>query len=75
MWTAIATIAGLVSTLLAWFLNPARKRQKDIKEQFELLEKLYQERDEALEKNNSDKLSTALFHINVVRGKIKNLLL
>lgn len=74
MWAAIAAGIGLLTTILAWWINPSRQRNKDIKEQMKILDKLYQERDEALENNNSDKLSTALFHINVVRGKLKDLL-
>ncbi len=74
MWTAITAGVGLLTTILAWWINPSRQRNKDIKEQMQLLDKLYQDRDEALETNNSDKLTTALFHINVVRNKLKNLL-
>lgn len=74
MWTALAAIAGLATTILAYFINPGRRRTEELKKIFRELDQLYVKRDVALEKNDSDTLTFVLMRINVLRFKLKDLL-
>lgn len=74
MWTAIAAIAGLATTLLAYFLNPGRRKTEELNKIFKELDELYIKRDIALEKNDSDTLTIVLHRINVLRLRKARLL-
>lgn len=74
MWTAIAAIIGLTTTLFAYFINPSRKKTEELNNIFKELEILYVKRDVALEKNDFDTLSYVTARIIVLRGKKDSLL-
>ena len=61
MWVSVVTAAlGIISTLIAYFLNPQRRKDKlrsQLIDVFIRLEKLGRDRDEALQKNDSDTLT------------------
>lgn len=73
MWTTIAGIIGLITTILAWFLNPSRKREEELNNIYDELDLLYTERDKALEKNDSDSLTVVTARINVLRARKNSL--
>ncbi len=57
-WLPLAIgVIGIISTLLAWFLNPKRRIQAELDAISKKLEVLYVQRDEALQKNDSDSLT------------------
>jgi len=74
MWTAIAAIAGLVTTLAAYFLNPGRRKTIELNAIFKELDELYRRRDVALEKNDTDTLSIVTARIIFLRDRKNNLL-
>lgn len=74
MWTAIAAIAGLATTLLAYFLNPGRKKAKELDRIFRELDQLYTKRDIALEKNDTNTLSAVTARIIFLRDRKDHLL-
>lgn len=53
----IAAALGIISTIVAWNLNPKRRLYQEIDEIYRQLEILYGKRDEALANNDSDTLS------------------
>ena len=53
----IISVLGILSTVLAWYLNPRRRLYAEIDSIYRELESLYHERDEALAANDSDGLS------------------
>ena len=55
--SAIVSLLGIISTLIAWNLNPKRKLYAELDSIFKQLDQLYKERDEALAKNDSDSLT------------------
>ena len=55
--TLITAVFGIVSTLLAWFLNPKRKMYAQIDSIYKELEMLYVKRDEALAANDINAIS------------------
>ena len=57
MWTAIAALVGLVTTLTAWFINPGRRRTEELNKIFKELDDLYVARDNALTNNDQDSLT------------------
>lgn len=73
MWTTIAGIIGLITTILAWFLNPSRKREEELNNIYDELDLLYTERDKALKKNDSDSLTVVTARINVLRARKNSL--
>lgn len=73
MWTAITAIIGLVSTVLAWFFNPARRNMAELNNIFKELDSLYIERDRALEKNDYNTLTRVIARINVLRERKNSL--
>jgi hypothetical protein len=62
-WIALASaIAGIISTLLAYFLNPQRHKdnlRRQLIDTYQQLEVWERKRDEALQKNDSDGLTIA----------------
>ena len=60
-WIALASaIAGIISTLLAYFLNPQRHKdnlRRQLIDTYQQLEVWERKRDEALQKNDSDTLT------------------
>lgn len=74
MWTAIAAIAGLVTTLVAYFINPGRRKTEKLNRIFKVLEDLYRRRDVALEKNDTDTLAVILDRIIELRREKDSLL-
>lgn len=74
MWTAIAAGIGMLTTILAWIINPSRKRTEELNKIFNELDKLYIERDKALEKNDSNALTSVVYRINLLRRKKDSLL-
>jgi hypothetical protein len=60
-WIALASaIAGIISTLLAYFLNPQRRKdslRRQLVDTYQQLEVWERKRDEALQANNSDALT------------------
>lgn len=74
MWTAIAALAGLATTLFAYFINPSRRKTEELNNIFKELEILYAKRDVALEKNDFNALSSVTARIIVLRGKKDSLL-
>lgn len=63
MWTAIAALTGLVTTLVAYFINPERRKTEELRKIFSALDDLYKRRDIALEKNDTDTLAVVLDRI------------
>ena len=57
MLTAITAALGIISTLLAWFLNPKRRLYAELDEIYKELEKIYVRRDKALQSGDSDELT------------------
>ncbi len=55
--TIIAGVVGIISTILAWSLNPKRKLYAEIDDIFRQLDSLYEKRDKALADNDSDILT------------------
>ncbi len=53
----ITAIAGIIATLLAWFLNPKRAMYAELDSIYKQLEVLYAKRDKALADNDSDTLT------------------
>ena len=67
MWTAIAAIAGLATTLIAYFINPGRRKTQELNKIFKELDSLYYRRDIAL--TNNDQESLAVIVDNIIRLK------
>ena len=57
MFAIIAGVAGIISTILAWNLNPKRKLYAELDDIYKKLDRLYEERDAALVARDSDTLS------------------
>lgn len=57
MFGIIASILGIVSTVLAWNLNPKRKIYAELDSIYKQLEVCYEIRDKALAENDSDTLT------------------
>ena len=57
MFTIIASVLGIVSTLLAWFMNPRRKLYAELDAIYKELENCYEKRDKALVDHNNDVLA------------------
>lgn len=57
MWTAIAGVVGLITTILAWRFNPKGQIYKELDEIYRQLEELYKKRDEALVNHDTDTLT------------------
>lgn len=74
MWTAIAAIAGLITTIFAYFINPARRKTERLNKIFSVLDDLYRRRDIALEKNDTDTLAVILDRIIELRREKDSLL-
>lgn len=74
MWTAIAAVIGLITTLVAYFINPERRRTEDLNRIFSALDDLYRRRDVALEKNDTDTLAVILDRIIELRRRKDRLL-
>lgn len=74
MWTAIAAITGLVTTLIAYFLNPGRRKTEELNKIFKELDTLYERRDRALETNNTNDLTYITARIIFLRSRKDNLL-
>ena len=74
MWAAIAGVVGLITTLVAYFINPGRKRIEELNKIFKELDSLYEKRDRALEKNDSDTLSSVTARIIFLRSRKDSLL-
>ncbi len=55
--SAIVGIIGIISTLLAWFLNPKRVLYAELDSIYKKLEVLYVQRDKALVENDSNTLT------------------
>jgi len=76
-WNAIIAFLGIVSTLIAYLLNP-QKRKDDYRQRvikiYRQLENLERERDEALRKNDIDKLSIVTNDIIRLRKDKTNIL-
>lgn len=53
----IAGAVGILSTVLAWNLNPKRRIYAELDEIYHQLDELYKERDYALAHNESDALT------------------
>ena len=53
MITIIISVLGIISTLLAWFLNPRRRLYAELDAIYKKLEELYAARDKALISNDS----------------------
>lgn len=75
MWAAIAAGIGLITTLVAYFINPGRKRTEELNKIFKELDDLYEKRDKALETNNTNDLTYVTARIIVLRSRKENLLL
>ena len=65
---------GLATTILAWFLNPGRRKTEELNRIFEALDDLYRRRDIALEKNDNDTLAVILDRIIELRNRKARLL-
>lgn len=74
MLAAIVAALGIVSTLLAWFLNPKRVLYAQLDSIYKQLEDLYVKRDKALAENDSYTLTIVTANI-VSLCKAKNNLL
>lgn len=74
MWTAIAAGIGLLTTILAWWINPGRRKTEELNRIFEALDDLYRRRDIALEKNDTDTLAVILDRIIELRNRKARLL-
>jgi len=59
MFTLIASVLGIIGTILAWNLNPRRKLYAELDDIYRQLENLYVLRDKALKNNDSDLLTVA----------------
>ena len=57
MIALITGVVGIISTILAWNLNPKRKIYAELDSIYKELDKLYARRDKALQDNNSDELT------------------
>ena len=53
----ITGVIGVISTLLAWFLNPRRQLYAELDQVYKQLEECYVKRDKALATNDSDGLT------------------
>lgn len=74
MWAAIAAGIGLITTILAYFINPGRRKTEELNKIFKELDQLYIKRDTALEKNDSDTLTLVTDRILVLRFRKDSLL-
>lgn len=74
MWAAIAAGVGLLTTILAWWINPGRRKTEELNRIFEALDDLYRRRDIALEKNDTDTLTVILDRIIELRNRKARLL-
>jgi hypothetical protein len=57
MLAAITGIIGIISTLLAWFLNPRRRLYAELDQIYKELEGWYVKRDKALIAHDDDTLT------------------
>ena len=57
MFGIIASVLGIISTLVAWNLNPRRRLYAELDNIYRQLEELYAKRDKALADNDSDILT------------------
>lgn len=69
MWTAIAAGIGLITTLVAYFINPERRKTEELNKIFKELDDLYVVRDIALEKNDQDSLTIAMSKILKLKSR------
>ena len=74
MWTAIAGLIGLISTIVAWNLNPKRQLYQQLDDLYKQLDRLYRERDDALARHDTDTLTRATDDIIRLRNKKNSLL-
>ena len=72
--TIIASIVGIISTLVAWFFNPKRIIYSQLDAVYGQLEALYAKRDKALAENDSNTLTIVTASI-IGLCKTKNILL
>jgi hypothetical protein len=72
--TIIASILGIISTLVAWFFNPRQSIYREIDAIQRQLEELYVMRDKALLDNNSNALSDISARISGLCDRKKVLL-
>lgn len=77
-WITLAvTITGIISTLLAYFTNPQRQKDRirtQLVDVYQQLESIERQRDEALQKNDSNMLTVVTQQIIDLR-KQKQILL
>lgn len=69
MWAAIAAGIGLITTLVAYFINPGRRKTEELNKIFNALEDLYRRRDKALEENDTETLANILDRIVELRQR------
>lgn len=74
MWEAIILALGIVSTFIAYYFNPSHRRNVELDKLFNELDILYEQRDKALERNDSDTLTRVVYRINVLRSRKNSLL-
>ena len=77
MWIAIASALGIISTLIAYFLNPQRHKDKlrsQLVDVYVDLENKERIRDEALLKNDGDTLTVVTANIIKLRQDKASLL-
>lgn len=77
LWNAVIAFLGIVSTLMAYLLNPQRRKddyRKKLINIYQQAEALERGRDEALRKNDIDKLSIITNDIIRLRKDKANIL-
>ncbi len=62
-------IIGIISTWMAWKFNPKRLMYEELDRIFSTWEKLNVQRDEALEKNDTDTLTIVVSELNKLRER------
>lgn len=72
--TIIAGVVGIVSTILAWVLNPKRRLYAELDDIYRQLDSLYEKRDKALAENDSDTITVINFAIIKLRERKASLL-
>jgi len=65
----ITTILGIVSTVLAWTLNPKRRLYAELDSIYKELEVLYEKRDKALQEHDGDTLTIVTASIIKLRDR------
>ena len=63
MIAIIASVLGILSTLVAWNLNPRRRLYAELDKIYAELERCYAQRDKALTENNTDILTAVTARI------------